>query len=406
MKQEGVFVCQSCGAKYSVEDAKKMMGSTVETTEKVAVSDTTRLDNLYKLARRAKDDNNFDKAAQYYEQILLENALDWEAAFFSIYFSAVQKWRDGERASAVDLLYNCIDNVFDIIKKNVNGNSEKESAAKIVSSTIDNICRLFNGGNNDSFESFNAQYKQYGYSEHNHSLLMEKLKWTTYINRRIAEVCVLLANNMGRTFNDETTNLDIMAAEVLDLAIATAKGNPCWYVLQSYDNDKSWVFPGMGVLIGTAKNNRSELLELCDEEYAKLNKKVNSIIGRKTEEYWAEHPSEKESLESEKTSLNEKIAALEEELASVPKKTDGYSNIGELNKKLQDLFSEKKKLGLFKSKEKKVVQEKIDSTTNELNQINSRIMEAVGEANKRISNIMSEHKSRIEEIDKKFANPI
>ena len=25
VKQEGVFVCQSCGCKYSVEEAKKMM---------------------------------------------------------------------------------------------------------------------------------------------------------------------------------------------------------------------------------------------------------------------------------------------------------------------------------------------------------------------------------------------
>ena len=25
MKQDGVFVCQSCGTKYSVEEAKKMM---------------------------------------------------------------------------------------------------------------------------------------------------------------------------------------------------------------------------------------------------------------------------------------------------------------------------------------------------------------------------------------------
>ena len=34
IKQDGVFVCQSCGAKYSVEEAKKMMVDVVMDTSK------------------------------------------------------------------------------------------------------------------------------------------------------------------------------------------------------------------------------------------------------------------------------------------------------------------------------------------------------------------------------------
>ena len=40
IKQDGVFVCQSCGTKYSVEEAKKMM---VEGT--VSVKGTVTVDN-------------------------------------------------------------------------------------------------------------------------------------------------------------------------------------------------------------------------------------------------------------------------------------------------------------------------------------------------------------------------
>lgn len=40
MKQDGVFVCQTCGTKYSVEEAKKMM---VEGT--VEVKGTVKVDN-------------------------------------------------------------------------------------------------------------------------------------------------------------------------------------------------------------------------------------------------------------------------------------------------------------------------------------------------------------------------
>ena len=54
LKQEGVFVCQSCGTKYSVEEARRMMiEGTVEVTGKVSVDKTVKLDNLKKAARRA-----------------------------------------------------------------------------------------------------------------------------------------------------------------------------------------------------------------------------------------------------------------------------------------------------------------------------------------------------------------
>ena len=46
MKQDGVFVCQTCGCKYSVEEAKKMM---VEGTVDVSGS-TVKVDTSAELA--------------------------------------------------------------------------------------------------------------------------------------------------------------------------------------------------------------------------------------------------------------------------------------------------------------------------------------------------------------------
>lgn len=53
IKQDGVFVCQTCGCKYSVEEAKKMMiecnvdvsGSTVK------VDNSSNIENYLKLAK-------------------------------------------------------------------------------------------------------------------------------------------------------------------------------------------------------------------------------------------------------------------------------------------------------------------------------------------------------------------
>ena len=46
IKEDGVFVCQSCGTKYSVEEAKKMMiEGTVSITGTVTVANTGSVEN-------------------------------------------------------------------------------------------------------------------------------------------------------------------------------------------------------------------------------------------------------------------------------------------------------------------------------------------------------------------------
>ena len=59
MKQDGVFVCQSCGTKYSIEEAKKMMvDGTVEVAGTVKVDDSALWQKmLTKQATRRKPNN-------------------------------------------------------------------------------------------------------------------------------------------------------------------------------------------------------------------------------------------------------------------------------------------------------------------------------------------------------------
>jgi len=117
VKQEGVFVCQSCGSKYSVEEARRLMiEGTVEVAGTVKVDNSAKLDNLYKVARRAKEDANIDQAFKYYEQIVLEDPNSWEATFYVAYFSAMQKFRTNKFGSASDLIINCLDSVFNLIE--------------------------------------------------------------------------------------------------------------------------------------------------------------------------------------------------------------------------------------------------------------------------------------------------
>ena len=79
LKQDGVFVCQSCGTKYSVEEAKKMMieGTVDVSGSKVKVDSSEEIENLYQIARRAKDSNNSENAAKYYDMILMKDPYSW-----------------------------------------------------------------------------------------------------------------------------------------------------------------------------------------------------------------------------------------------------------------------------------------------------------------------------------------
>ena len=71
LKEDGVFVCQSCGTKYSVEEAKKLMiEGTVEVQGTVKVDKTKETEALLERAFNFLEDGNFDSAIVYCEKVL------------------------------------------------------------------------------------------------------------------------------------------------------------------------------------------------------------------------------------------------------------------------------------------------------------------------------------------------
>lgn len=82
VKQDGVYVCQHCGTKYSVEEAKKLIGV-------VKIDKTDETEKLLVLARRARDENNEENAAKYYDMVLRDDPTNWEASFYLVYFQAI-----------------------------------------------------------------------------------------------------------------------------------------------------------------------------------------------------------------------------------------------------------------------------------------------------------------------------
>ena len=61
VKKDGVFECQNCGTKYSVEEARKLMiEGTVEVTGTVQVDNTTTISNFLSLAEDALEKKDLE----------------------------------------------------------------------------------------------------------------------------------------------------------------------------------------------------------------------------------------------------------------------------------------------------------------------------------------------------------
>ena len=74
IKREGVFVCQACGCKYSIEEAKKIMiDGTVEVVGKVEIDNEKTLSNYIKLIEEEINGKNFQAALDYIAKALVMN---------------------------------------------------------------------------------------------------------------------------------------------------------------------------------------------------------------------------------------------------------------------------------------------------------------------------------------------
>ena len=166
IKQDGVFICQYCGAKYSVEEAKKIMieGNVDVSGSTVKVDASEELANLYQLARRARDDNNSENAAKYYDMILIKDPTSWEAAFYAVYFKAME-CKIAEIRSAAISVSNCEGLVLELIRDHVPENEQSAAVREILNRST-SIAKLlskaakkhYSGLSTDMKENYTEEY--------------------------------------------------------------------------------------------------------------------------------------------------------------------------------------------------------------------------------------------------------
>ena len=80
VKQDGLYVCQHCGTKYTVDEVKKLMIdlSNISDENPIPVKVVGDTENFKKLARAVLDAGNGEEALKYANQILEVNADDFD----------------------------------------------------------------------------------------------------------------------------------------------------------------------------------------------------------------------------------------------------------------------------------------------------------------------------------------
>ena len=128
-REEGF--CSYCGNKVKIKEA----------ISKVKIDNTEELSNLYQIARRAKEQDNSQNAANFYEMIIIKDPNSWEANFYVVYYKAMQ-CKIAEIWSAAKSVNNNIKMVFTLIKDHVNEDYDRAIAINEVCFKLDSIATM------------------------------------------------------------------------------------------------------------------------------------------------------------------------------------------------------------------------------------------------------------------------
>lgn len=133
IKQDGLYVCQDCGTKYSVEEAKKMMieGKVDVTGSTIKVDNSASIENYYKIAESAYDSSNLKETESYCNKIIEIDPENYKAWLLK---GKAAGWQSSLANIRLEEAVNCF-------RKAIN-NAPPEEKEKIKKETSDEVIQL------------------------------------------------------------------------------------------------------------------------------------------------------------------------------------------------------------------------------------------------------------------------
>lgn len=347
MKQDGVFVCQSCGCKYSVEEARKMMiEGTVDVQGVVKVDNSAFVQKYLENARRAREKEDWEETEKYYNMVEQNDPNNIEAIFYSAYGKAKSSLVDGDiykRQAAFKVLRNCISVLDDHYQI-----ADAENNQQAIGDMAKDISLMF-------FSNFVFTEWKNGYGIVTKTNQNETYELFAQLLAQFRESIL----NIAKVDNHAYLHEDLKLTYTAILALKDAWNPNFISRVQGWQHE-------------------------ADEC-------IIQIKAKRIDEYWMEHLEEKQRLDAETATLQTKIQNLNEQISALPEVIEFSS----LEEKIAKLKQERESLGLFKGKEKKA----LDSEISDLDLQRTRIIQKKAEAVKPFEDQLASLEARMKEIE-------
>lgn len=342
VKQDGVFVCQTCGCKYSIEEAKKMMvEGTVEVQGTVRIDDSAKYSNVLQLAEDAFVDGRWDSAYGYCNEVLTMRPDD--PLIIAMQGLAVL----GKEKISTDVPIsstNAMKRMFTILDTDKQSAVEKFEILSKVSNYLDQVCKAKKGELEEEIKTFNSKKLDYRSSEE--TFAATNLAWQVV---------------GGNIFTQQKAEADLEKAKTKRLHN------------EELDTQISKVYSRIRAVESFCSSYKQQIniRKSATQQNYEAKEKEKRVAA-----YWAEHESEKQMLESELESISNRLVAIQVQLDAISKeispqiatlsqkKTERIPEETEVDKQ-RDLIWELERtcaaLGIFKGKEKKEITERLNT---------------------------------------------
>ena len=168
VKEDGCFICQYCGAKYSPEEAKRLSvegnGKVDVSGSKVTVDNTSFVERSLENARRAKAKEDWEECEKYYNMVEQYEPTNIEAIFYSSYGKARMALVDSDRFKREQKI-KVLKNSISVIDDNYDNSPDKYEENKVLIQNINadllsmmNSSFVMNTVNNGNYTSNDSSY--------------------------------------------------------------------------------------------------------------------------------------------------------------------------------------------------------------------------------------------------------
>lgn len=425
IKQDGVFVCQSCGCKYSVEEAKKMMvEGTVEVTGTISVDRSNEVENRLANAINEFKNGNNDVAFSICSEILNIDPDNYRAI---LYKGLADGWRSSIDMPKLDVASSELQRAIGVLRKNTVSDdeyTEKSTEALVemqrLATAYFSICDNANQELQNKFDMLLAKASE---ATEMSKRVRQQNPYAAmdYINQ--AKQYFNAANEIAGEKRKQYANRCANAVQPLNaLGVCVLAGirnkeevgeHFCAVMKDYLDCDGAHFLHALEVApkIG---DGRAYMVEYMKELNSVAKQAAERKRKEKIDEYWAAHAEEKAALLDELNVIEEKLNPLTKQLKVYEEKINELDAARKETlpatieyEKQRDMIREleKKRIscGIFQGKMKKEFDERLSKERPKLDELNEKRMADEKEHMAQVNQKRAEIRDQINPLESEIA---